>query len=248
MASAHCYRDYYESTGHGDSLSPREQERIASVLGKIPADVHTILELGCGDGRIASRLSNGRLVVGTDLSFRGLQSCSDQFKRVQSDIGQLPFADRSFDLVLCCEVLEHLPAAVFTAALREMDRLAKKYVLLSVPYLENLREGSVRCPACGRPFHVYGHLRNFDDACFARLLPGFATPVIWKYGPISHWLAPLRWLRRFPNGGGRCLHCNAESQQTELSLDQKVVNWAHSNLVAPWHRKPYWIGGVFHRM
>jgi len=247
MASADSYREYYESTGHGDSLSPREQARIASVIERIPPAVNTILELGCGDGRIASRLNSGRLVVGTDLSLKGLQSCPDRFKRVQSDIRQLPFADHSFDLVLCCEVLEHLPGAMFTSALREMERLSERYVLISVPYCENLQESTVRCPECGRPFHVYGHLRTFDAASFGQLLPGFAAQAIWKFGPISHWLAPLGWLRRLPTGGGRCLHCNAQSEQSELTGGQKLLNWAHSNLIKPWHRKPYWIAGVFHR-
>ena len=172
-----------------------------------------ILELGCGDGRIASQLCTNRTVVGTDLSLRGLRLCSNSIMRVQSDIRQIPLADHSFDLVLCCEVLEHLPNTAFKSALREIDRLARKYVLVSVPYRENLLEGSVQCPECDRPFHVYGHLRSFDEGFFERLLPGFNLRVTWKFGPTSHWLSRLRGLRRMTSGGGTCLHCKAQSQQ-----------------------------------
>jgi SAM-dependent methyltransferase len=241
-------RTYYESRPRGGEISIRELERISSVIDSVPSDVGTILELGCGDGRIASLLASNVDIVGTDISLKALQSCAGLSKRVQADVTQhLPFLDRAFDLVLCCEVLEHLPDAIFAVALREIERLSKSYVLLSVPYRENLRENSVRCPECGGLFHVYGHLRSFDDAKFERLLPGFTPRKIWKCGPISQWLPPLRWLRRTPVGGGVCLHCSARSPRSPLTLDQKVLDWSHVNLIEPWHKKPYWIAGVFHR-
>jgi len=46
---------------------------------------------------------------------------------------ELPFADNSFDLILCAEVLEHLPFSEFEKALGELRRVSKKYVILSLP-------------------------------------------------------------------------------------------------------------------
>jgi hypothetical protein len=84
----------------------------------------------------------------------------------------------------CFEVLEHLPEEVFSPVLREIERLAQS-VLVSVPSKENLQLSSVKCPACGRLFHVYGHLRSFDEPKFRRLLHGFRAERVWKFGVIS---------------------------------------------------------------
>jgi len=49
----------------------------------------------------------------------------------RGDIYNLVYEDNSFDLVICTEVLEHLenPAK----ALKEIERVSSKYVLLTVP-------------------------------------------------------------------------------------------------------------------
>jgi hypothetical protein len=65
--------------------------------------------------------------------------------------------------VLCCEVLEHLPSEMFRRTLDELRRIARKYILISVPYTENLRLGRTRCSDCGTVFHVWGHVRRFTS-------------------------------------------------------------------------------------
>jgi ubiquinone/menaquinone biosynthesis C-methylase UbiE len=49
----------------------------------------------------------------------------------KGDIYALPYKDNSFDLIICTEVLEHLEDP--DKALRELKRVSRKYVLLSVP-------------------------------------------------------------------------------------------------------------------
>ena len=46
----------------------------------------------------------------------------------------LPFQNNSFDTILCCQVLEHIPFDKFPVALSEMHRVAKKHIILSVPH------------------------------------------------------------------------------------------------------------------
>ena len=43
-------------------------------------------------------------------------------------IENLPFEDNSFDLVLCCEVLEHLPDDIYQDALKEIQRVSNEYI------------------------------------------------------------------------------------------------------------------------
>jgi ubiquinone/menaquinone biosynthesis C-methylase UbiE len=45
----------------------------------------------------------------------------------------IPMADRAVDVTMCCQVLEHLPFAQFLPALREMRRVTRKRLIMSLP-------------------------------------------------------------------------------------------------------------------
>lgn len=51
-----------------------------------------------------------------------------------ADIRQLPFKNNSYDLILACEILEHIPWADVDKALQELHRITKKHVIISIPY------------------------------------------------------------------------------------------------------------------
>ena len=48
------------------------------------------------------------------------------------DITSLPFRNDSFEVLLCCEVLEHLQFAKAKKALKEINRVTKEYAVISV--------------------------------------------------------------------------------------------------------------------
>lgn len=50
----------------------------------------------------------------------------------KEDIQNLSFKDKSFDTVLCLEVLEHVPNPI--KAIFELKRVTKKQLIISVPY------------------------------------------------------------------------------------------------------------------
>ncbi|MFP4446849.1 MAG: class I SAM-dependent methyltransferase [Desulfosudaceae bacterium] len=86
-----------------------------------------VLELGVGDGIMSDLLRKlGYDLVACDLS-------PDLFPDVAADIVHLPFQDNSFDAVAAFQVLEHLPYDQFAACLREMGRVSRKQVLISLP-------------------------------------------------------------------------------------------------------------------
>jgi len=76
------------------SLSDREIERIRATIRLIPFDVRSILDVGCGDGRITNQIADlypNKLVVGIDISQRALQHV--QAKAIRGSAECLPFKD-----------------------------------------------------------------------------------------------------------------------------------------------------------
>ena len=78
---------------------------------------------------------------------------------VISDIRSIPLADKSFDAVLCTEVLEHVPYPA--EALREMSRLLKSggKLILTAPLGSGLHQ---------TPYHFYG---GFTRYWYQKFLP-----------------------------------------------------------------------------
>lgn len=101
--------------------------QIASVAKYRP---RCVLEVGIGNGFVSEYLRKAGIEVVT-LDFDPELSPS-----VAGQVQRLPFADRAFDLVLCSEVLEHLPLDMLPQALSELRRVTRAHVVLSVPNVE----------------------------------------------------------------------------------------------------------------
>lgn len=59
------------------------------------------------------------------------------FKAEVGDVEDLPFADKSFDYVFCFECIEHVANPI--RALRELSRVTRNLIFLSIPYVERTR-------------------------------------------------------------------------------------------------------------
>ncbi|MCC7087512.1 MAG: class I SAM-dependent methyltransferase [Pirellulales bacterium] len=107
-----------------------------------PAEV---LDVGCASGELAERLfwSDGSVSVRKGVTYYGIDSSAEQIQHAQrrhGDAGRfqvaraecVSFPDSSFDLVIVCEVLEHLERPGI--ALMEIARLTRKFALISVPW------------------------------------------------------------------------------------------------------------------
>jgi SAM-dependent methyltransferase len=140
--------------------NPFWAQKARVMTAMIPSDVRTILDVGCGNGAMANILVNTYAVYGADRSKAALSSLS--IPRVCCESDRIPFKSAAFDLVLCSEILEHLPGRSYTNTIREIKRLSLGYILLSVPFKENLRFRFMRCAVCKGIFHVWGHVRRFD--------------------------------------------------------------------------------------
>lgn len=110
-------------------------EQLLSIARDISPD--SILDVGSGEGFTLSLLKEkkiGNTLEGLEYSEVAIQLGKEMFPGVnlrQGDIYHMPYADNSFDLVICSEVLEHLERP--EEALQELMRVTKKYCLFSVP-------------------------------------------------------------------------------------------------------------------
>ncbi len=128
------------------------------------SEARSVLEVGCGEGRLADHLLRSaprpQRFAACDLEDARASGIDPAIEFEVASIYDLPYADASFDLVICCEVLEHLedPAA----GLAELARVSARAVLLSTPWepiwrLLNLARGRYLRDLGNTP----GHLQHF---------------------------------------------------------------------------------------
>lgn len=122
--------------------NPIQQHLINRFLNQVVRQARiirpkTVLEAGCGEGFILDRLYKaniGKRLLGIDSSDVAVALAKKERSHLdirKGDVYRLPFKDNSFDLIMCCEVLEHLEKP--EKALAELKRVCAKYVILSVP-------------------------------------------------------------------------------------------------------------------
>lgn len=131
--------DNYKKHTHSNPIQRLLLWNFFQTLKKLisPKQIDSILDVGCGEGFTLNRLKEnniGKKLEGIEFSKTaidlGRQSYPD-IKIIQGDIYNLPYKDNEFNLVLCTEVLEHLENP--QTALKELIRVSKKYLLISVP-------------------------------------------------------------------------------------------------------------------
>ena len=112
--------------------------QVTEVLG---LHANTCLVVGVGDDIVANVLR------------REINQCEsididpDLRPTLVGSVTQIPLPSKSVDVVLCSQVLEHLPFDQFEAAIREMSRVARLGIVLSLPQLSrawSIRVGPVR--------------------------------------------------------------------------------------------------------
>jgi SAM-dependent methyltransferase len=103
-------------------------------------DCGSILDLGCGSGTL---LKMG--LVGRNVSYTGLDVFRPYLKQarrvyqatdcewIQADVSRIPLMPHSFDAVVAFEVLEHVDKNLALDVLLEMEKIARRKVLIIVP-------------------------------------------------------------------------------------------------------------------
>jgi len=100
-------------------------------------EFHSVLDAGCGPAQAVQRCAElGKRVVGLDISLealhRGQAEACTYGALVAGRLGALPFASRTFDLVFCTDVLEHIPRRLIPGVISELVRVAGRYLFLTI--------------------------------------------------------------------------------------------------------------------
>ena len=199
-----------------------------SRLSAKPGD--RILDIGCGSGRhTAEAYRQNRVhVTGADLVLEDLVSARERlifhdrlgehgggtWNLAAADVTDLPFSDACFDIVICSEVLEHIPH--HELAIRELVRILKpgQPLVISVPrYLPEricwmLSDDYVNANQ--------GHVRIYDKKELIDLLVRAGTRLTGlHYAHSIH--TPYWWLK--------CLLGPTRTDAYAVNLYHRFLTW-----------------------
>lgn len=149
-------------------ITEANKERIQKTIKMIPEDTRSLLDVGCGNGAIINNIPSSFYAVGIDSSIQALEYVNRN--KTVGVCNSLPFKDKSFDIVISAELLEHLDNQILSKTLTELQRISRKYILISVPFQEKPWETFVKCADCGYAYSPYYHQQYFDARRIKTLL------------------------------------------------------------------------------
>lgn len=157
-----------------DVSAARCSRRVAQLLKRRPQDRRRILVVGCGDGHArygALGALPGARWLETDVSLAGSA-------RVVCDASDLPFADASFDAVVCTAVLEHVLEP--QRCVDEMHRvLADSGVIwATTPFMQQVHMGEYDFTRFTRSGHRW-LFRAFHEV-ESGIATGPASVLVWS--------------------------------------------------------------------
>ena len=155
-----------------------------------------ILDAGCGTGGTLTALEGLGELWGCDISAEALEMCETRglTRMRQSRVEQLDFEDESFDVVVSCDVLEHVPE--HERAMAEMVRALRPggICVLTVPAHRRL---------WSEHDEALQHVRRYEPREFVQLVEGaglrieklthavaLALPAIVLYRALKRLLSP----------------------------------------------------------
>jgi SAM-dependent methyltransferase len=191
---------------HGKLVFGRRVRVLAEKLAElIPAEARTLLDIGCGDGRIARMIGErrpGLQLTGIDIMVRPETWVPVQ----QFDGTTIPLADQSVDVAMFVDVLHHTDDP--RVLLREAQRVARQAIVIK----DHCRDGLLAGPTLrfmdwvGNAHHgvvlpynywseaqwreAFAALGLTIDAWTPRL-PLYPWPASWLFGRRLHYVARL---------------------------------------------------------
>jgi len=107
-----------------------------AIRNSLPDDIESVLEVGCGFGRITKILLENpdiERIVATDISPDQIDAAKEQIADDRAEFQAMSVLDlnchKEFDLVIASEVLMHIPPHQIQDVMDRMERASKRYVM-----------------------------------------------------------------------------------------------------------------------
>lgn len=153
-------------------------------------DPVTILDAGCGEGFTLKKLKDakiGKKLSGFDFLDNAIKIGNNLYPDIEIKKGDIYHIDsraNAYDVVICSEVLEHLERP--EDAFKELLRVSKKYVVLSVPQEPIFMLGNlIRGKNISRLGNDIEHIQHWSNRSFAKFIS--------KHAKIKSNITPLPW-------------------------------------------------------
>ena len=169
-------------------LITRFQKRVIKAIDSI--EFRSVLDVGCGEGYLARVIYDhypGVEICGIDASNQAI--CRARLRCPSGDFQVAPIEAllddrRRYDLVVCSEVLEHLPNP--EKAMRILQTRARKALLVTVPHepwfwMANLARGKYLSTFGNHPEHI----QHWTHKGFVKLVS--------RYSKVQHTETCFPW-------------------------------------------------------
>lgn len=149
------YEEVWESKEYRRSPSPGEMllKRLPIVSWLKDFEVETILDAGCGEGRLLRGLKK----INPEWQVRGIDIAENAIDPRIKDIfkqGCLwedeSYDDDGYDAIICTDVLEHIPTDHVMDVLHMFRKYSNKCVFLSISLVDDIFGGKL----IGEPLHL----------------------------------------------------------------------------------------------
>ncbi|WP_369251352.1 class I SAM-dependent methyltransferase [Streptomyces sp. R41] len=187
-------------------MRPRAYKRLAELSGARPGD--KVLDVGCGTGYLTRRMAKAvgpdGSVLGVDPSIPVIEYARRKTQEPQcayeAGVGEaLDAPDASFDVVVTCLAVHHLPEEVRPVALREMLRVLRPGGRLLVADFRPPRTRPVRHLVAATTGHV---MANYQVDLLEGLIADAGFEVRGR-GDVRPWLRYVQAVRPEKGSGSQ---------------------------------------------
>jgi ubiquinone/menaquinone biosynthesis C-methylase UbiE len=192
---------------HYQDLEYNEKGRFCSYWHQInealSLKASTALEIGTGNGFVNFALK------GSGINVKTIDIDKNLNPDYYGSVTEMPIPDKAFDIALCCQVLEHLPYENFVPALKEIGRVVRSHLILSLPDLRRVYRFNLQLPLLGEIKFLYPIPR--------------LKPLNWKFNGEHYWN----------------ISCKGYSQsriKQDIEKAGFVIEKNYCVLEMPWHR------------
>lgn len=164
------------------------KEVLSDINNSIGLNNKKVLDYGSGPGYLFKHIIDH----GYELDYYALEFSEDSVKKIEElyshhknfrqafYVSKFPVSiPQKFDLLICCEVVEHLTEDMLGNFINEAKNLLAKggQIYITTPNEEPLEMSKVNCPDCGCTFHRWQHVRKWSTESLSSFMEknGFET-------------------------------------------------------------------------